>query len=177
MKVNVYRIFLVLTIILVNAGCDQLTKKIARQQLEAKPGQSYLSDSFRLTFVENEGAFLSLGAGLSGRIRYWALTVLPVFLLSGILIYTMVSPAIQFWQIIALSFILGGGISNIYDRIVFGQVVDFMNLGIGQLRTGIFNFADVSIMIGLFLMIPFLFWKKKPVEYETPSKQQEKANE
>jgi signal peptidase II len=62
-------------------------------------------------------------------------------------------------QQIAFGLIIGGGLSNIYDRIVAGKVVDFMNIGIGGLRTGIFNVADNAIMIGLFLMLPALFWK------------------
>jgi len=67
----------------------------------------------------------------------------------------------------AFGFILGGGLSNIYDRIMEGRVVDFMNMGFGTLRTGIFNVADMSIMLGLFLMVPFLFQKQAPVEAAT----------
>jgi len=57
--------------------------------------------------------------------------------------------------IVALSLVVGGGIGNLIDRI-FNQccVVDFMNLGIGSLQTGIFNVADVVITFGV---IWFLF--------------------
>ena len=41
-----------------------------------------------------------------------------------------------------------GGASNLVDRIAYGSVIDFMNLGIGSLRTGIFNVADMAIMLG-----------------------------
>ncbi len=48
-----------------------------------------------------------------------------------------------------------------YDRLLYGQVVDFMNMGFPGLRTGIFNFADVSIMVGLAIMLPMMFKEKK----------------
>jgi signal peptidase II len=48
---------------------------------------------------------------------------------------------------------VAGGISNWIDRVVNGSVVDFMNVGVGWLRTGIFNFADVAIMLGITLFV------------------------
>ena len=161
MRINWLRIVLVIAIVLANVGCDQVTKQIAREQLMSAGQISYLSDFFRLSYVENKGAFLSLGAGLSGELRYWALLMLPLALLVGLLAYTLFSENVNRWQAIAFSFIIGGGISNIYDRILYGQVVDFMNMGLGSLRTGIFNFADVSIMIGLGIMLPMIFRKDR----------------
>jgi len=163
MVINWRRIALVTAIILVNVGCDQATKQMAREQLLSAGQLSYLGDFFRLSYVENKGAFLSLGAGLSDQLRYWALLILPAGLLAGLLLYAMFSKNVDRWQAIAFSFIIGGGISNVYDRVLYGQVVDFMNMGVGSLRTGIFNFADVSIMIGLGIMLPLMF-KKEPQE-------------
>ena len=157
MKRGWKRIALVLTVIAANIILDQVTKEIARQQLQGEPVRSYLNDTLRILYVENTGAFLSLGAGLAEGPRYWILTILPVIVLLVLLVYTLRSTTLNTWQIIAYSFILGGGISNIYDRILYGGVVDFMNMGLGTLRTGIFNFADVSIMTGLFMILPYLF--------------------
>lgn len=164
MKMNWQRIALVALIILINVGCDQATKQMAKEQLMSAGQISYLGGFFRLSYVENKGAFLSLGAGLSEQLRYWALLILPAALLVGLLFYTFFSKNVNRWQAIAFSFIIGGGISNVYDRILYGQVVDFMNMGLGGLRTGIFNFADVSIMIGLGIMLPFVFKKEKKEE-------------
>lgn len=122
---------------------------------------SCLGGFFRLSYVENKGAFLSLGAGLSEQLRYWALLILPLALLAGLLIYTLFSKNVNRWQAIAFGFIIGGGASNVWDRILYGQVADFMNMGIGSLRTGIFNFADVSIMVGLGIMLPMIFKKQE----------------
>jgi len=160
MKIDGQRLALVVIIVLINIGWDQFTKQLAREQLISVGQLSYLGDFFRFSYVENKGAFLSLGAGLSGQLRYWALLILPLALLTGLLAYTIFSGHVSRWQAVAFSFIIGGGISNVYDRILYGQVVDFMNLGLGSLRTGIFNFADVSIMIGLGIMLPMVFKRK-----------------
>lgn len=171
MEINWKRILLILGIITISICIDQYTKLKAKEHLEAKEGYTYLSDTFRLTFVENRGAFLSMGADLSKQLQYWVLKVFPVIVLIGLFGYTVFSKVLSQWQIIAFSFVLGGGISNIYDRLLFGKVVDFMNMGIGTVRTGIFNFADVSIMIGLFMMLPLIFRKtpKEEIKVETES--------
>lgn len=151
------RLILVLSVMAINIAADQITKEVARLELAGTGRHEYLGGFFNLIFVENEGAFLSLGAGLAEGTRYLVLTIFPILVLTGIFFYALLSPALNRWQVIAYSFILGGGISNIYDRLLFGKVVDFMIIDIGKLQTGIFNFADVSIMIGLFMMIPYLF--------------------
>ena len=52
-----------------------------------------------------------------------------------------------------MALFIAGGVSNWVDRVVSGSVVDFMNVGVGWLRTGIFNFADVAIMLGITLFV------------------------
>ena len=163
MKSNLlYRTLIIVAIAATNIACDQVTKKWATNTLQGKPTEVYLNDFFRLTYVMNDGAFLSLGSDLPGSLRFWTLKVFPVALLVGLFFYLVFSKTMSIWQIIAFSFILGGGISNIYDRLLYGEVVDFMNLGIPNwIRTGIFNFADTSIMTGFFMMIPSFFTQGK----------------
>ncbi|MCB9275732.1 MAG: signal peptidase II [Lewinellaceae bacterium] len=171
MKTDWRRIIRVLGIMAANIAFDQATKQLAREYLAGRGQLSYLGDTFRLAYVENKGAFLSLGAGLSDNLRFVALHILPVALLLGLLAYTLFSQQLRGRQIIAFSFIVGGGFSNVIDRILYGQVVDFMNMGLAGLRTGIFNFADLSIMIGLVIMLPEVFGSKKaeqPPAGDTP---------
>lgn len=157
------RILLILFIVLLNIGCDQQTKHIAKENLEhIAGGYSYMNDMFRLIYAENKGAFLSTGSEWSPMVHTIMLKVLPLMLLVGMLIYTLFSKQVDIKHAIFLSFIIGGGMSNIIDRLFYqGGVIDFMNMGIGSLRTGIFNFADVAIMIGLFGMLILNFWPKK----------------
>jgi signal peptidase II len=73
-----------------------------------------------------------------------------VFLL--VLFYSVLtSRTMTFFNTVCLSLVLGGGVSNLIDRFFRqnGQVIDFMNMGIGSLRTGVFNVADVFIMFGI----------------------------
>lgn len=165
------RILLVFGIIAVVIGIDQWSKVWAVNTLMGEPSTSYLNDFFRLTFARNTGAFLSLGSGLSDNLRYWALTILPILVLLFLLYQTLFSKTMSKYQIIAFSSILGGGISNIYDRVMYGSVVDFLNMGIGDLRTGIFNVADMAIMAGLFMMLPLMFRRPPKKETEAPSEE------
>ncbi len=160
---GIIRTVLITIVILFNIGCDQKTKQLAQATLEPHEVSNYFFDTFRLIYAENEGAFLSVGSELEGTWHFILLKVLPVTMLSFLLLYTIFSKSINIIQAIALSFILGGGISNIIDRLSYGKVIDFMNMGIGNLRTGIFNFADLSIMFGIALFLFANYYKNKKV--------------
>lgn len=152
---------------LLATALDRLTKIWAVNTLKEQPMQSYFNDVFRLVYAENTGAFLSLGSDMNDTLRYWVLAVVPVLVLLYIFFHVLTAKNLHVVQQAAFGFILGGGLSNIFDRIMEGRVVDFMNMGFGTLRTGIFNVADMSIMLGLFLMVPFLFQNQTPVEAAT----------
>lgn len=154
-KSRFFRTFLIFLIISLNWGCDQHTKQMAVEQLRYTPGSSFFNDTFLLIYAENKGAFLSIGADMPETAQLWLLHILPIAALLVLTLFTLFSRQISMIQMVAMSCIIGGGMSNIYDRILYGSVVDFMNLGIGSFRTGIFNFADVSIMFGLFLLLIF----------------------
>ena len=170
-KKGLTRIAMIAILILLNIGCDQKTKQMAQDKLYHQDVSTYFFDTFRLVYAENEGAFLSAGSDLEGTWHFILLKVLPVTMLSLLLLYTIFSKSINMPQTIALSFILGGGISNIIDRLNYGKVIDFMNMGIGNLRTGIFNFADLSIMLGIaiFLFANYKSSKKEKLLEENSS--------
>ena len=156
------RSLLFILIIVVNIGCDQQTKQMAKASMgDRNVEYSYLNDIFKLTYAENYGAFLSAGDDLPQMAHFLLLKLMPLLLLIGMLIYVLFSRTLSMGQAIAMSFIIGGGLSNVMDRIYNegGGVIDFMKLGIGGLQTGIFNFADVSIMIGIFALFLLNFRK------------------
>ena len=138
---------LVLFAVLGTVGCDQVTKQVARSLLAGAPGRSYLADTIRLEYAENAGGFLSLGSTWSPRVRTALLTIG-----TGAMLLTLAGLALRSrltgWPLLAAILFISGGASNWLDRATRGSVVDFMNLGIGPLRTGIFNVADVSILTG-----------------------------
>jgi len=150
----VKRLLIIFFIILACVGCDQSTKLLATKTLANKPTASFFGDTFRLQYTENTGSFLGLGGNLPNKQRFLFFTVMVTLILLGLFAYTLVNKKLDITKIFTFSIILGGGISNLYDRIVNeGAVVDFMNMGIGQLRTGIFNVADVLIMVGVFVLL------------------------
>ena len=61
---------------------------------------------------------------------------------------------------IILALFIGGGVSNWIDRLLHGRVVDFLNVGIGSLRTGIFNVADVAIMAAVAMLVLPELWTR-----------------
>ncbi len=135
-------------------GCDQATKQLAISQLRDEPAHTFLGGFLRLALAENPGAFLGLGGSLPRPVQFWALTAGVGLFLLGVLIYLVTSRRLGRLQCAALALIVGGGGSNWFDRLVNdGRVVDFMNLGVGSLRTGIFNVADVAIMAGAGLLL------------------------
>jgi signal peptidase II len=140
---------------------DRVTKDLAKEHLKDKAEHSYFHDSFRLQYVENTGAVMSFADGLPKVTSFWLLGILPLSFLVCFLIYTIRrSRNLALSKLLAFSLIFAGGIGNIIDRLLFDRhVTDFMNLGILNLRTGIFNFADVWITAGVVYLI--LFSRKK----------------
>ncbi|QDG52546.1 signal peptidase II [Persicimonas caeni] len=147
------KITIVLFVLLGSVGCDQVTKVAARQHLDGRGTLSYLGDTFRLTYAENHGAFLGMGSSLPEGMRTLIFTGLVAVFLLGLLVWVLRTADISKMAVVAASLVIGGGIGNLIDRVAFnGGVTDFMNMGIGSLRTGIFNVADVWIMAGVVLL-------------------------
>lgn len=145
---------LVFLVLLFCVSCDQYTKGIASQHLMYSPVLSYGFDTLRLQYAENTGAFLSLGAELPGQARFWIFTVLATALLLAMCVYVFLSQQMTALMVVSISMMIGGGLSNLIDRIFNnGAVVDFINLGIGDIRTGIFNIADMVVLLGVVLLL------------------------
>src|SRR4051812_12416308 len=149
------RLVITLGILALSIVVDQLTKLLAIQHLRFVPAQSFLGNTFRLEYSENPGAFLSLGSTLPDSVRFWLLSVGVAIALLGLFVYVVFYSQASMKQTLGMVLLISGGLSNLIDRMfrVNGRVVDFMNMGIGDLRTGIFNVADVLIMIGVALTL------------------------
>ena len=144
-------------------GCDRVTKDLAKTHLMNKPSLSYLHNSFQLVYVENTGAAMSLGDGLSKGASFWLLSMLPLAFLIGLAIYTIRhSTQMSFLKLFSFALIISGGLGNIIDRIFFDRhVTDFMIVSILGIHTGIFNFADVCVTTGA-IGLMLLYREKKP---------------
>jgi signal peptidase II len=156
------KLILVLVVLISCVGCDQATKSIAVSYLSGMETFSYLGDTLRLQLCYNRGAFLSMGHSLPNFLRHSILTVGTCFILLGAFIFVFSSKSSTFYVTLSISFFIAGGVGNLIDRILHdGTVVDFLNVGIGPIRTGIFNIADLSIMGGAALLLFTTLWKQK----------------
>lgn len=152
---NVFiRILLLALITLPGVGCDQLTKALAREHLAVRAPISVLHDVVRLQYAENKGAFLSAGAHLEETTRQRLLIGGPAALLALVAAYLLCAPRLSMAAIVGLGLVIAGGVGNLVDRVLnAGIVIDFLNVGLGPWRTGIFNLADLFLTTGVLLVL------------------------
>ena len=146
---------------MLNLAFDQISKIIVRNEVSNYEIIKLFGNWFTLTKVENIGAFLSAGSALPDLIRIILLSVFPIIFLAYGLYMVLVKRNMSNLQIVGWCFVIGGGSGNLFDRIVHGSVTDFLHLDLGLFQTGIFNLADVSIMIGMFIILTGQFLYKK----------------
>ena len=148
------RLILAAVIVLSAVACDQITKHYARTFLQNSGTIRVIGDFFVLRYTENQGAFLGLGAHWPRSIRYIIFSVLSLLIVCVIAVQVIRQKQMNLVQTIVSALIIGGGIGNLIDRLIHdGSVTDFMNIGIGRVRTGIFNAADIFLIVGLGLFI------------------------
>src|SRR5690349_3834058 len=104
------RLLLVATVLLGCVGCDQATKVVARAHLSDGPTITFLHDTVRLTYAENPGAFLGLGASLSKPARALILQVGVSFLTLGLVLSAALWPRLTRAQVIALTLLGASGL-------------------------------------------------------------------
>jgi signal peptidase II len=148
------RLLLILSVVLCCAGCDRVSKSYAEARLPKTHALSFVAGSLRLQLSHNEGAFLSLGASLPKPWREAFFRAGVACVLAGLLVYAVCFAPASPWLVGGASLIFAGGASNLADRLLYdGYVVDFINIGIGSFRTGIFNIADVAITAGVVILL------------------------
>jgi signal peptidase II len=154
-------LFIVLIIIL-NIVLDQVSKIWVRASVEAHSKTEIIGDYFTLRNVENSGAFLGMGSDLNPMLSTLFLKIIPVLVMGYVLYYIFKNKDLDRVSLIGFACIVGGGIANIFDRFRFGHVTDFFHIDLGGVfKTGIFNVADMSVMLGLGLLIFTSFTKSK----------------
>ena len=133
--------FLLTTIIII---FDQLTKYIVSVNNKSLINKDLIL--FSLDYVKNYGAAFNLFSG--SRIF---LSLLSIIVTTFIIYYILNKNNIKNIDLLSYSFILGGAIGNGFDRITKGYVIDYINLNF--INFPVFNIADISINIGVILII------------------------
>ncbi len=165
---NSYYIKLSLIVLFINLILDRVTKILATHYLEGKEMISLFYNTVVLKFTENTGAFLSAGSDWSDGIKYPFLIIAPLFACLYGLYYATFKIKDRKLLIVVVT-IIAGGLGNLIDRIFNNfHVVDFLNFGIGPVRTGIVNVADMSVTFGVIYLLYY--------QFKTNKKRTEKSN-
>lgn len=150
------RNLIIFTIILSSFFLDLITKNYAINNLIFS--DSLIINNFlKFTLVFNEGAAFSILSDAGGWQR-WFFIIFTFFI---ILIITFILLFEKDSEYIAFSLILGGALGNLYDRIILGYVIDFIEIYYKNFSWPIFNIADISISLGLILLLYSMLFKCK----------------
>jgi signal peptidase II len=171
MNVNkIKRNLLILILLVTNVGCDQISKSIVRQRIDYGEQISLVGNFVILTKVENKGAFLSLGESLPRLMYKLVMIVLPLVVLIYVLYYLFTGSNLTNLLILGFCLIIGGGFGNIYDRILYHSVTDFLHFDFVIFHTGIVNIADISVTAGFFILMYKFFVNRRILNLKTTTK-------
>lgn len=163
----------ILSIILLIA-VDQITKKAAQASLMGKGTIPVIGDFLVLVYATNRGGFLSFGSGAGGWLWWLFFVILPSVALILFSVYIVLKKKDDWFYLSFWLFVMAGGIGNLIDRVLYGEVIDFLHINLGFFRTGVFNVADLYLNVfALLVAVIFLMRTRKE---ELKLKQQTKED-
>lgn len=137
---------------------DRMTKQCALSYLDAYQPYAVLR-GFNLTLSFNKGAAFSFLHSASGW-QMWFFGAVAVAVTVAILVWLFRLSARDRWMSIALSLVAGGALGNLWDRIQYGHVIDFIEVYAGQFYWPVFNIADSAVCIGAVMLFLHSFMKQ-----------------
>ena len=153
------RNIIILIIIIFSFFLDLLTKNYALNHLIINHSLS-INNFLNFTLAFNYGAAFSFLSDAGGWQRWFfiAFSFIVIIVISYMMIYDDNSPYIAF------SFVIGGALGNLNDRIIYGYVIDFIEVYYNTFYWPIFNIADVAISIGVILLLCNIIFNKKKIK-------------
>ncbi len=146
---------------------DRLIKVIVTFSISFGERVVIIRDFFNLTYVTNDGAAFSI---LSGNTLL--LIVLTIIALVLIVCFYLLDKSTSNKEKIVIALLIGGILGNLYDRVVYGHVIDYLEFNIFGYNFPIFNFADIVIVVSIFSLCILTFRKKDDNNGEIKSEQQ-----
>jgi len=137
--------------IFIIAILDQTAKLFAAGLLPSVKTVSLIENVFHLTYVENTGAGFGVFSGYT-----WILTALTVLVILAVVIYMTVKRPKNKIFVTALTFMMGGAVGNVVDRIRLGYVIDFFDFRL--INFPVFNVADCFITVGAVLFVIYVIF-------------------
>jgi len=153
---------------LVVLALDRVTKWLVEGHIELHDTVQVIPDFFRLTHVQNRGAAFGLFAESPSE---WKVAVLVLFSLVALAVVSALlwrnSHAFTMTGA-ALALILGGAVGNLWDRLLSGHVVDFLDFYVNSYHWPAFNVADSAIVVGAVLLVAEILFKPTGDEAAAP---------
>lgn len=128
---------------------DQGTKLAIVQNLQICDRLHVLGNVLRITHIRNTGAVFGVMKGAGAYFTFFSIVA------AGVLLFLLFFSRRARAQVkVGLGLVLGGAVGNLIDRLRFGSVVDFVDVGIGErMRWPCFNVADLAITVGVILLV------------------------
>jgi signal peptidase II len=153
-KYNLHTLIILSVTAILVIVLDQISKSWVSASLQLYRPVNIIGDYLRFVLVHNEG--LIWGLPFKNNLSYYVLPILGVV----VVLYIALRSNRRYLGFI-YGLILAGAVGNLIDRIRFGYVVDFIDMGIKNLRWPTYNIADLAIIIGVVLIIAYELFKKK----------------
>ena len=141
--------FLLVVAILV---LDRWTKSWIQSRFDLNESATVIDGFFNITYVRNTGVAFGIFSSISSPAKSLLLSIFTAFAAIIVITYSVRSPARNRVLQIALALILGGALGNLYDRLAYKYVVDFLEFYVGTYHWPSFNIADSAISIGVALL-------------------------
>jgi signal peptidase II len=136
------------------AVLDQVVKKVVTSLMELGESVDFIGTVVRFTRTANTGAAFGMLRG-----RSLLFIIISAVAAAAIACFWRQIARQRAWEQLAFGLVMGGAVGNLIDRIRFGAVVDFINIGIGDLRWPYFNVADSAITIGVSILAFHLLFR------------------
>lgn len=131
---------------------DQITKQIVKASISPYEVKEILP-FLNLVYVENRGSAFGLFASM-GKMFFISFNLFAIFLLVILFLKDKENKHIY-------SLLIGGALGNLMDRVQYGYVIDFIDIFIGNFHWPAFNIADISLTIGIFLLLYKTIWSSR----------------
>jgi signal peptidase II len=143
---------------------DLVTKLLVQRTLTLYQQVNIVGDYVRLTYIHNPGAAFGITLGPPGASRYIFL-FLSLIALGALAAMYWVTPAKDKVRLSSIALICAGALGNLLDRLRSAQgVVDFLDVGVGDLRWPVFNVADIAVTVGAIFLALSLWREEQQVE-------------
>lgn len=147
-------VFTVLVVVL-----DQITKLSVKAQFYLGESIEIFGDVLRFTYIQNPG--MAFGIRFGGKLFF---TIFASIASVIILIYLYRMRHERFQSRFSLALILGGAIGNLIDRFAYGEVIDFIDIGVENTRWPVFNIADSAVTVGMIILISLVLFERDKTE-------------